>query len=184
MGCRLGLPHVLIPGRGERHVSFVAGGSDQKKETMVRPRLFKALSLMAGILVIVACRNSEPAENPLDTLFQSYYEIVQTTVQEPARMEALIDTGMALEPRLHEEFVKLASLYKNLAELNADYSTTRSELDQQLTAIQRSRESMRTLVLEARTEVIALATPEEWELMRERRSQTLIDLLDGDAELY
>jgi hypothetical protein len=140
-----------------------------------------ALLLYPIVLLITACRPADPVESSLNTIFQSYYEAISTSVGEPHRVEALMNLGRDLEPRLDEEIRKLVLLHKGVAELNADYDTSRHDMDAHLAVIQHRRQSIRVLLMAARADIVHLTTPEEWEQLQ-RRSNTLVDWLNSDAE--
>ena len=71
--------------------------------------------------------------------------------------------------------------WPSLAELNADYDTSRHDMDAHLTVIQQQRQSIRVLLMAARANILHLTTPEEWEQIQ-RRSNTLVDWLNSDEE--
>jgi len=144
-------------------------------------RLAVALLLYPLVLLITACRTSDPVESSLNTIFQSYYEAVSTSVGDPLRVEALMNLGRNLEPRLDEEIRQLISLHKGLAELNADYGTSRQDMDAHLAVIQQRRQSIRMLLMTARADIVNQTTPEEWKQLQ-RRSNTVIDLFNSDVE--
>ena len=144
-------------------------------------KLKEAALHLAILSLVTACHTVDPVDSAVSTIFESYYEAVRTSITEPHRAKALVELGRELEPQLSHEIRQLHRFHEEIAELNADYDSSRRELDNQLDIIQQQRQSMRAILLAALPQFVELTTPEEWSRLQQR-SNTLIGWLTTEVE--
>jgi hypothetical protein len=109
-------------------------------------------------------------------ILESYRESMATIVDDPVRAGQLINLAEKLNLEMKADISVLLEITAEIKKLNAEYGTTRKEMQTALLKLNDQRRKMRKAILTARTEALSLTTPAEWqELMR--REGTMLELI-------
>jgi len=124
--------------------------------------------ILVGTLFLVACATQEaeldPARIEQEIAASKAEEIalVRATIGEPGRTERLIDL-LAERDQLVERFTRQIAGHKaQMARLNADYHTERSEFEAALTDYNRKRTAAQKEFIDLVAEMKRATTAEEW----------------------
>jgi Glu-tRNA(Gln) amidotransferase subunit E-like FAD-binding protein len=135
--------------------------------------------LLAAILCTAggcATQQERLLQKKQQDILESYREIVTTVVDDPVRARQLIHIGEKLNLEMKADTRVLLKTIAEIKKLNADYGTTREELQTTLQNLNDQRRNMREAILTARQEALSLTTQAEWEELMSRRG-TLPELI-------
>ena len=141
-------------------------------------RYWLLILLVATLCAAGGCVSQQERllQNKQQEILESYREIVTTVVDDPVQARQLIHIGEKLNLEMKADTRVLLETTAKIKKLNAEYGTTREELQTALLDLNNQRRKMRKAILTARTEALALTTPAEWQELMSRRG-TLPELI-------
>ena len=134
------------------------------------------LAIAATLFIFSGCSTTKAIEKQQRKILASYRSHVLATIPEQERADRLIELGEGLHKQILADTETLRGLADELGRLNARYDTTRSEMEDNLEAINAHRVRMRERILEVRAEAVSLTTPAEWDSLI-NRGKTLMSLI-------
>jgi hypothetical protein len=124
--------------------------------------------VLVGALFLVACATQEAALDPAQIEQEiaaskaEELDLVRATIEEPARADMLIEL-LAERDQLLERFTRQIAAHKaQMARLNADYRTERSEFEAALADYNKRRTAAQKQFIDLVAEMKRVTTAEEW----------------------
>ena len=129
----------------------------------------------AGLLlaVLAGCRTPLLLKERQREALVSYDRRVADVVADTAAAERLQRLGEEVFEQLRAETVELEACVDRLDTLNRDYDASREDLEAALGALDACRHRIRTLLLAARAEAVALTTAAEWKSITKRENSLM-----------
>lgn len=118
-----------------------------------------AVALAVGI---AGCKTLTPQEATAAG-FDEVEAMVKTVVEDPARAVELLAILTDFEQDLDQHREEAKRLDAALFAMNADYNTTREDMEHAYDAYDRELEAMGQTFIKAVWDMKAISTPEEWE---------------------
>ena len=116
-------------------------------------------------------------------MFESFRKQVRETVDDPERAEQLIEIGEDLSFQLHDYTNKLSKMATHCKDTNADYDATPEQLESCYRTLDDHRRSLRKIILQSRSQAVALTTAAEWEALSSRKN-SMQDLMEQAPGLF
>ena len=121
-------------------------------------RYWLLILLVATLCAAGGCVSQQERllQNKQQEILESYRESVTAIVDDPVRARQLIDIAEKLNLEMKADTRVLLETTAKIKKLNAEYGTTREELQTALLDLNNQRRKMRKAILTARTEALAL----------------------------
>lgn len=140
--------------------------------------LFTMFCMTSIMAVGCVSPNLQLLEKKQQNVLDSYRLYISESIDEPERAKKLVVIGEGIYQQIQIDTRILYNMTKELEDLNNSYDARREEIEAALQAINQHRRKIREKILAARTAVLSLTTPEEWQGLMTRR-KTMMDLLRG-----
>jgi hypothetical protein len=145
---------------------------------IITKRYWLVILLVATLCAAGGCASQQERllQKKQQDILESYREIVTTIVDDPVRARQLINIAEKLNLEMKSDTKELLEISAEIKKLNAEYGTTREEMQAALLHLNDQRRKMRGSILTARQEALSLTTPAEWQELMKRKG-TLPELI-------
>jgi len=138
-------------------------------------RIIKLPVMMAVFLLILSgCMKSNVS--PVDEANQAFADVqveMQSVITDPKRAKEAIELLLAMKQSFADSLAKTQANRKQFIKLNADYNSTRAELDAAIAKVRKDMRSDQETITKYNRQMVDILTAEEWAEIQKSSSKAM-----------